>query len=380
MAKFNNINNIILARNSHRPEIMLSQSVMVELLSGLYYPNRGSIAQTSSFRLYSVGCLLVKNIRLFSSTSTKKNNNFFYSNVNVQKNISTSQKIMLFFMRTTAIMVGVVICKCLFLCWYNETCSWLDFFDNLNSLASVLVGIGSFAGISIGKLLELFTPLNITIRDLFVHSPYCKFILKKVLDLPKKVLELFTSSWNSISCKPKKVLDLFSSVWKSCKFNYKVAISLTGEGHLPSIPKGLSVKEVLTKGDSAPSSSGNQGGENPSPSGNQRGENPSASSSKKPTAYETEKAVSENKINFHKNRSSYTIDQAQKAIKLTYPQKEGESDKIYNKRIERAERVKYNSESRKYREVLPHRSSAEVIESQRKLSESMPKKVGESGI
>lgn len=46
----------LIARNSHRPEIKMSQSVMVELLSGSYCPNKGSIAQISSFRLYSVGC------------------------------------------------------------------------------------------------------------------------------------------------------------------------------------------------------------------------------------------------------------------------------------------------------------------------------------
>lgn len=48
----------LLARNSHILEIMTLHSVMVELLSGVYYPNRGSIAQISCFRLYSVGCLL----------------------------------------------------------------------------------------------------------------------------------------------------------------------------------------------------------------------------------------------------------------------------------------------------------------------------------
>lgn len=66
MKKISLFNNIILARNSHRPEIKLLQSVMVELLSGLYgacgfspkIPNRRSIAQISTFRLYSVGCLL----------------------------------------------------------------------------------------------------------------------------------------------------------------------------------------------------------------------------------------------------------------------------------------------------------------------------------
>ena len=48
----------LVARSSHRPEIKMSQSVMVGLLSGLSYPYRGSIAQISSFRFYSVGCLL----------------------------------------------------------------------------------------------------------------------------------------------------------------------------------------------------------------------------------------------------------------------------------------------------------------------------------
>lgn len=61
MIKFSLFNNIILARNSHRPEMTMSQSVMVGLLSAggsSSYPNRGSIAQISSFRLYSVASLL----------------------------------------------------------------------------------------------------------------------------------------------------------------------------------------------------------------------------------------------------------------------------------------------------------------------------------
>jgi len=40
----------LVARNSHRPEIILSQSVMVGLLGGLYYAaSRGSIVQACTF-------------------------------------------------------------------------------------------------------------------------------------------------------------------------------------------------------------------------------------------------------------------------------------------------------------------------------------------
>lgn len=79
-------------------------------------------------------------------------------------------------------MIGVIMVKSLFLCWYNNTYSKLELLDNIKSLSSVLVGIGCFAGISIGKLLD-FTCFNISIRDLFIHSTFFKTNFKRLLDL-----------------------------------------------------------------------------------------------------------------------------------------------------------------------------------------------------
>lgn len=63
--------------------------------------------------------------------------------------------------------------------------------DNIKSLNSVLVGIGCFTSISIGKSLES-TRFNLSIRDLFIHSTFFKTNSKKLLDLLSSLLRTYS--------------------------------------------------------------------------------------------------------------------------------------------------------------------------------------------
>jgi hypothetical protein len=76
-------NSKLVARNSHRPEIKLSQSVMVGLLGGLYYAaSRGSIVQACTFAVtgfFTIRVPVYKNsTRLFSTSPSYNNNKFSY--------------------------------------------------------------------------------------------------------------------------------------------------------------------------------------------------------------------------------------------------------------------------------------------------------------
>jgi hypothetical protein len=73
---------------------------------------------------------------------------------------SVGNKIYLFLMRTIITMVGIILAKSLFLCWYNDTYDWLELWNNIYSLYSGLIAIGYLVGLLINKLLD-FTPLNI---------------------------------------------------------------------------------------------------------------------------------------------------------------------------------------------------------------------------
>lgn len=142
----------------------------------------------STFSFENVG-----GAKRFYSTKNKSSNDSLTHNSNIEvgansacnnkaSSPSLGKKFILFLMRTAFTMIGVIMVKSLFLCWYNNTYSILELLDNIESLSSVLVGIGYFTGISIGKLLD-FTCFNINIRDLFIHSTFCKTNSKKLFNL-----------------------------------------------------------------------------------------------------------------------------------------------------------------------------------------------------
>lgn len=167
--------------------------------SNTFYFGGGVIKNVapSTFSFGNVGAS-----KTFYSTNHKPNKDNLSDNYNIEAGANSAcnnkasspslgKKFILFLTRTAFTMIGVIMVKSLFLCWYNNTYSILELLDNIQSLSSVLVGIGYFTGISIGKLLD-FTSFNISIRDLFIHSTFFKTNFKKLLHLFSSLLSTYS--------------------------------------------------------------------------------------------------------------------------------------------------------------------------------------------
>ena len=100
---------------------------------------------------------------------------------------TSSAKVFLFMMRITISMAGVIICKSLFLTWYNDAYNWVEFCNNFYSLSSGLIAISCIAGGIINKLLD-FTPLNVNVNvNMFLYDSTLKRLkgLKNLIWLEK---------------------------------------------------------------------------------------------------------------------------------------------------------------------------------------------------
>lgn len=194
-----------------------------------------------------------------------------------------------FILRIIISMIVAILSKTLFLCWYNNSYSWLEFFENLNSLSSFLAGIGTFAGISIGKLLD-FTPLKINIKK-FLFDPLLITLKKLFLSWKEGVALVLNQDRNPIKDQPG------------------------GNSSIGSQP----------------------GPESPTtPSGSQV----------QPNEAPPKSSPIRTRSRPYYRRSPYELAEARKDAKFRYPQKPGESDKEYDIRINKGESSRYSSEKK----------------------------------
>lgn len=107
---------------------------------------------------FKAGGKEAKSVLKGESISTSKNPNNAFSNF--------FTKVCLFLIRVAIIIVGVILAKSFFLAWYNDNYTYQEFYNNIYSLSSAIIAIGSFTGRLLGIILD-YTSLNIQVKDLF---------------------------------------------------------------------------------------------------------------------------------------------------------------------------------------------------------------------